>query len=81
MKDAVFFGSTDIQKDNKVCGMRFEEANEDDIAEWTCEVQQCDTTCKTENGEGETASALIHVEVTYCCLLVIHFPFIYLLPS
>ena len=42
MNDSEFFGSEDIQVHNFVCGMEFEEANEDDIVGWTCDIEQCD---------------------------------------
>ena len=64
MDDAVFFGSEDTQNDNFVCGMDFKEADGDDIAGWKCEIEQCDTTCKPESGNGKKAHLSINVKVS-----------------
>ena len=66
INDAEFFGSEDIQEHNFVCGMKFEEANEDDIAGWTCVMEQCASEgCKGSEGSGTLAYATIHVMVRH----------------
>ena len=66
INDAEFFGSEDIQEHNFVCGMRFEEANEDDIAGWTCDIEQCASVgCKGSEGSGARANATIYAMVRH----------------
>ena len=67
MSDAQFVGGTeDLQEHNFVCGMKFDEANEDDIAGWTCDIEQCDSKgCKGSEGSGTKANATIYVMVRH----------------
>ena len=64
MKDAVFSGSEDIQTKNVVCGMDFKEADEDDIAGWKCEVEQCNDSTHCETVSGTKDDATIEIKVT-----------------
>ena len=67
INDTEFVGSEDIQEHNFVCGMKFEEASDDDIAGWTCDIEQCaETGCKTSEGSGTKANATINVMVKHC---------------
>ena len=63
MNNAVFFGSEDIQNWNLVCGMKFTEADDDDVARWKCEMAQCDSNCQSESGSGKMAHRSINVKV------------------
>ena len=67
MSDAEFVGgSEDLQEHNFVCGMKFEEANEDDNVGWTCDIEQCDSKgCKGSEGSGTKANATIYVTVRH----------------
>ena len=65
MSDAVFSGSEDIQSKNVVCGMEFKEADEDDIAGWTCEIEQCKRSTHCDTVSGIKDHATIKIKVTY----------------
>ena len=66
MIDAAFVGSENIQEHNIVCGMKFEEANEDDIVGWTCDIEQCASVgCKGTVGSGTIANATIYLVVRH----------------
>ena len=66
INDAEFFGSEDIQEHNFVCGMKFEEAKEDDIGGWTCDIEQCASEgCRESEGSGTIANATIHLVVRH----------------
>ena len=66
MSDADFVGgSEDLQQNNTVCGMNFTKANEDDIGGWTCEIEQCTSSCKNDGGSGTKANATIYVTVRH----------------
>ena len=62
-----FFGSDDLNTENRICGIRFASATKLDGSSWTCFMEACKSgitsSCNSDGGNGDIQNAIMYTEV------------------
>ena len=67
LEDSEFFGSDDLNKENRICGINVPSADQLDNGNWTCKIEQCQLVihggCGATAGNENIVEATVNVKV------------------